>query len=62
MNGSNDYVQALRLRQPVLWINTEYSNGSSDLTIGDISDASARLERFSCVLLSLFPELQSAGG
>ena len=59
--------RAVRVRlaqdQPWLWLNPRYGQSTcSELSIQDVEDAEARLQRFAPLLAHLFPELQAANG
>jgi D-serine dehydratase len=59
--------QALRRREPVVWLNPRLPAGDPDLAglplaLADILDAEARMARFVPLLVAAFPELAASGG
>jgi len=61
-------LQEMRLANEVVWINpdkcpmAEISAGDCELSMADINDAEARLQRFTPFIMHCFPETKEQGG
>jgi D-serine ammonia-lyase len=64
---SDDIIAKLRNQEPLLWLNPGWRPTATcldvlPLSLGDIRDAEARLQRFAPLLAECFPELQASAG
>ena len=56
-------IAAMRNREAVLWLNPGCDNVlSGEVTLADVEDAAARLNRFAPYIAAAFPETAASGG